>query len=47
MSLFHYSVTERDITDIITTDDECIAVGFSHSNFFLKLTDDNVILYNL
>ena len=30
---FHYSVTERDITDIITTDDFsfCDSVGFSHS----------------
>jgi hypothetical protein len=28
---FHYSVTERVITDIITRD-ECTAVGFSHFN---------------
>ena len=32
---FHYSVTERDITDIITRD-ECTAVGFSHFNSLLK-----------
>ena len=43
---FHYSVTERDITDIITRDD-CTAVGFSHFNSLLKLTDDNVIFYNV
>ena len=44
---FHYSVTERDITDIITTDDFCTAVGFSHSNFFTIVTDDNVIFYDM
>jgi len=44
---FHYSVTERHITDIITTDDFCTAVGFSHSNFSTKVTDDNVIFYDM
>ena len=44
---FHYSVTERDIEDIITTDDFCTAVGFSHSNFPVKVTDDNVIFYDI
>ena len=32
---FHYTVTEGDIDERITTDDECSAVGFDHSNFFL------------
>jgi hypothetical protein len=44
---FHYSVTERDIEDLITTDDFCKAVGFSHSNFSTKITDDNVIFYDM
>ena len=44
---FHYSVTERDIEDIITTDGFCNAVGFSHSNFSTKITDDNVIFYDM
>ena len=45
---FHYSVTERDISDIITTDDEifCNSVGFRHI-FLRKVTDDNVIVYNI
>ena len=33
---FHYTVTEEDIDQRITTDDECSAVGFDHSNFFLE-----------
>lgn len=44
---FHYTVTERDITDVITTDDFCKAVGFSHANFFATLTDDNVVFYDM
>ena len=36
---FHYTVTEGDIDDRITRDDECSAVGFDHSNFFLGLLE--------
>ncbi|MGH9980194.1 MAG: hypothetical protein ACRD6U_01425 [Nitrososphaeraceae archaeon] len=44
---FHYSITERDIEDLITTDSFCKAVGFSHSNFSVKITDNNVIFYDM
>ena len=38
---FHYTVTEGSIDERITTDfDECSAVGFDHSNFFLTLLED-------
>ena len=37
---FHYTVTEEDIDQRITTDDQCSAVGFDHSNFFLNLLED-------
>src|SRR5215208_2775268 len=43
---FHYSVTESDIEDLITGD-ECAAVGFSHFNNLLKLTEDNIVFYDL
>ena len=36
---FHYTVTEGDIGDRITND-ECSAVGFDHSNFFVTLLED-------
>ena len=41
---FHYTVTEEDIDQRITTDDECSAVGFDHSNFFLNLLEDGHVL---
>jgi hypothetical protein len=37
---FHYTVTEGDIGDRITTDFECSAVGFDDSNFFFTLLED-------
>jgi hypothetical protein len=36
---FHYTVTEGDIDERISTGD-CSAVGFDHSNFFLTLLED-------
>jgi hypothetical protein len=36
---FHYTVTEGDIDERISTGD-CSAVGFDHSNFFLTLSED-------
>ena len=36
---FHYTVTEGDIGDRITND-ECSAVGFDDSNFFITLLED-------
>jgi hypothetical protein len=36
---FHYTVTEGDIDERISTGD-CSAVGFGHSNFFLTLLED-------
>ena len=42
----HYTVTESDISDPISRD-ECAAVGFSHFNSLLKLTEDNVVFYDL
>jgi hypothetical protein len=36
---FHYTVTEGDIGDRITND-ECSAVGFDDSNFFVTLLED-------
>lgn len=41
---FHYSVTEGDIEDLIRGD-ECAAVGFSHYNGLLKLTEDNIVVF--
>jgi len=41
---FHYTVTEEGIDQRITTDDECSAVGFDHSNFFLNLLEDGHVL---
>ena len=41
---FHYTVTEEDIDQRITTDDKCSAVGFDHSNFFLNLLEDGHVL---
>jgi hypothetical protein len=37
---FHYTVTEGDIDQRITTDFECSAVGFDDSNFFITLLED-------
>ncbi len=37
---FHYTVTEGQIDDRITTDFECSAVGFDDSNFFITLLED-------
>ena len=37
---FHYTVTEGDIGDRITTDFECSAGGFDDSNFFITLLED-------
>lgn len=41
---FHYTVTERSIDDIITTN-ECSAVGFRHNIFFEKVIDDKDVFY--
>ena len=43
---FHYTVTERSITDVLG-DGFCSAVGFSHNTFFKKLTDDNLFEYDM
>ena len=43
---FHYTVTERSITDVLG-DGFCSAVGFSHNTFFTKLTDDNLFRYDM
>ena len=37
---FHYTVTEGDIDERITTDFECSAGGFDDSNFFITLLED-------
>ena len=38
---FHYTVTEGEIDDRITTDFEYSAVGFDDSNFFITLLEDD------
>jgi hypothetical protein len=40
---FHYTVTEGEIDDRITRD-ECSAVGFDDSNFFLTLLEDGTVV---
>ena len=40
---FHYTVTEGEIDDRITND-ECSAVGFDDSNFFLTLLEDGTLV---
>jgi hypothetical protein len=40
---FHYTVTEGDIDDRITND-ECSAVGFDDSNFFLTVLEDGIVV---
>ena len=42
---FHYSVTEGQISDTITTDDTCDAVGFTHDLFYEKVIDDRDVNY--
>lgn len=42
---FHYTVTERTIDDIITSDFECSPVGFRHASSFEKVIDDNDVFY--
>ena len=42
---FHYSVTERQISDTITAGDRCKAVGFTHDLFYEKVIDDRDIFY--
>jgi hypothetical protein len=37
---FHYTVTEDEIDQRITTGDECSAVGFDHSKFYNTLLED-------
>jgi len=43
---FHYTVTERQLPDIIAGG-FCNAVGFSHDAFIEKLTDDSRIFYGI
>ena len=43
--MFHYSVTEGQIFSIISTEDQCNAVGFSHSLFYDKVIDDSEVFY--
>src|ERR671912_81875 len=42
LNKFHYTVTEGDIDQRITTGDECSAVGFDHSKFFFTLLEDGI-----
>ena len=42
---FHYSVTEEQISDIISTGGTCEAVGFTHSLFYEKVRDDRDVNY--
>ena len=42
---FHYSVTEEQISDIISTGGTCEAVGFTHSLFYEKVRDDKDVNY--
>ena len=39
----HYTVTERLIDDRIPTNDQCSLVGFTHSLFPEKITNDSII----
>src|ERR687897_3401259 len=41
---FHYTVTEGDVDQRITTGDECYAVGFDHLKFYLVLLDDGTVV---
>src|SRR5687768_2172783 len=41
---FHYTVTEGNIDQRITTSDECFAVGFDHLKFYLALLDDGTVV---
>src|ERR671913_486502 len=43
LNKFHYTVTEGDIDDRITND-ECTAVGFDDSNFFLTVLEDGIVV---
>jgi hypothetical protein len=42
---YHYTVTEDDIDQRITTDDQCSAVGFDHFKFYNKLLDNGTEVY--
>ncbi len=42
---FHYSVTEEQISDTISTGGTCEAVGFTHSLFYEKVRDDRDVNY--
>ncbi|MGH9999786.1 MAG: hypothetical protein ACRD6Q_01050 [Nitrososphaeraceae archaeon] len=42
---FHYSVTEEQISDIISPGGTCEAVGFTHSLFYEKVRDDRDVNY--
>lgn len=39
---FHYTVTEGEIDQRITTDDPCYAVGFDHLKFYSTLLEDGL-----
>src|SRR5918993_4201610 len=41
---FHYTVTEDEIDQRITTD-ECSAVGFNHFKFFVGLLEDGTVVF--
>ena len=43
---FHYTVTERTLSDVISGG-FCNTVGFSHDTFIEKLTDDSLIFYGI
>jgi hypothetical protein len=42
---FHYSVTEGQISDTISTGGTCEAVGFTHGLFYEKVIDDRDVSY--
>jgi hypothetical protein len=42
---FHYTVTEDEIDQRITTDDECYAVGFDHRKFYVALLEDGTEVF--
>ena len=42
---FHYSVTEQEISDTISTGGTCEAVGFTHGLFYEKVIDDREVNY--
>ena len=44
---FHYTVTERSIDDIITTNDQCSTVGFTMHVFVEKIKNDSLIFYSI